>query len=344
EDVIEEIGRLNGFDNIPKTLASRPCIGAKLDPMFSLKTQIRDVMADELDAHEVLTYSFVSRDLQEKVLEKSAESYEIVNSLSPELQVFRQSLVPSLLEKTYDNLKAGYKDFALFEMNQVTSRKLGLDEDGVPKMENHLAMVVVGNYYEAKVRLERLIERLSRKMWIAEAKENPGYFEGKRTGDIYVGETLEKARKVGAIGEIKNSVRRKMKLGPTVAAVEISLDALLETRVSTRKAVRVSRFPMVGRDVTVKVKTDVAYEVVKGAIVGGLIAVYARKMTNKKDEAVNLLYEVEPKSIYEKGDGYKNISFHVEFSDMKRTLGEKEIKELMSGIEKKVKEVKGEII
>ena len=91
----------------------------------------------------------------------------------------------------------------------------------------------------------------------------------------------------------------------------------------------VSRFPMVGRDVTVKVKTNVAYEVVKAAITDGL---------------AGLLYEIEPKSIYEKGDGYKNISFHVEFSDMKRTLGEKEIKELMDRIDKKVKEIKGEII
>ena len=324
EDIIEEIGRLNGFDNIPQTLAMRPFVGAKIDPVFALKTKIRNIMADSLKAHEVLTYSFVSKDLQEKCLEDPKLSYEIVNSLSPELQVFRQSLVPSLLEKVYENLKAGYKDFALFEMNQVTNRELGLDEDGVPKMENHLAMVVVGNYYEAKVRLQALIDEL-------------GLDLRADSLNVY---------------EVNPRVRRAMKIEPTVAAFEVKLEDLLKAEPRI-KQIQISKFPAVERDVTVRVKDEVPFIDVEVAVRCGLLKHYiledVKKMNGKVTEEflntpLGLTYKIEPTSIYSKGDGYKNISFHLKFSDMKKTLGAKEIDEMMSNINEGIKEIKGEIV
>ena len=66
EDVIEEIGRLKGYDNIPKSLPLRPFVGVKKNPMFELKRELRAILSDNLSCNEVLTYSFVSKDFRKK--------------------------------------------------------------------------------------------------------------------------------------------------------------------------------------------------------------------------------------------------------------------------------------
>jgi phenylalanyl-tRNA synthetase beta subunit len=121
---------------------------------------MRGILSDKLGCNEVLTYSFVSKDLQSKVGEDELDSYEIVNSISPELQCFRQSITPSLIDKMYDNIRAGHKKFALYEFNQVTKKSLGLTEEQVPVIENHVALIYTGDFYTAKNFLTELGKKL----------------------------------------------------------------------------------------------------------------------------------------------------------------------------------------
>ncbi len=102
EDIIEEVGRLLGYDNIAPVLPLHAT--AEKNSMFELKRRIREILA-RMGGNEVLTYSFVSAKSLEKAGEDPKNSYKIVNSISPELQYVRQSLIPSLLEKTYLNEK-----------------------------------------------------------------------------------------------------------------------------------------------------------------------------------------------------------------------------------------------
>ena len=204
-----------------------------------------------------------------------------------------------------------------------------------------MATVLVGDYYELKARLERVMERLGKKMWIDIADNCPKCFEVKRSGDIYVGKTRKESVKVGTLGELKVGVRRKMKLEPVVTAMELSLDVLMMTSDADEKKVRISKYPIVGRDVTVRVKSEVSYDKVYLAVEDGLMKQYVKK---GNVEEIDLIYKMIPKSIYERGDKYKNISFHLEFSDTKKTLGDKEIKIMMDNIEKSVKTMGGEIV
>lgn len=120
--------------------------------MVKLKQELRRILSERLEMHELLTYSFVSRDLVSKVGKNPDDCYEIVNSISPELQCFRSEIVPSLLDKVRENLKAGHRDFTLYELNQVTRKSGGLNREQVPEMKTHLGIVSLGDFINSKRR------------------------------------------------------------------------------------------------------------------------------------------------------------------------------------------------
>lgn len=305
EDIIEEVGRLLGFDNIPLDYPTRPFIGAKEDKMRGLKNHIRDILSDRLNAHEVLTYSFVSKALQEKFGENPKDSYEIVNSISPELQCFRQSIAPSLLEKFQENQKAGYKDFALYEINQVAKKSDGLNNEGVPVMKTNLALVTSGDFYQAKAFATELFRELN-------------------------------IKNSAKIQTVKNSILKKFKLDGPVSYFEVTLDDFLDTVEETKpKTLRFSRFPSVSRDVTIKLSKDSPYENVYSAIEKALEdtgLIY-------KIEPVSIY---EPA---ENPENTKNLSFHLTMSSSDKTLNGEEISAIMGDITNKtIKTVGGEII
>ncbi len=118
EDIVEEVGRLYGYDKLPLDLPKRDLTPAAKDPSLALKSQIRAKLSKS-GANEVLTYSFVHGDLLDKVGQDKKNAFQVANALSPDLQYYRLSLAPSLLEKVHPNIKAGYDEFALFELGKA---------------------------------------------------------------------------------------------------------------------------------------------------------------------------------------------------------------------------------
>ena len=296
--------------------------------MFELKRELRGIMSDRLNANEVLTYSFVSKDLQEKVGEDFAESYEIVNSISPELQCFRQSITPSLLDKMYENIRAGHKEFSLYEFNQVTNKKLGLTEEKVPEIENHFAFISTGDFYYAKHILLEMGKRLHVNFVLEEnnVAEFP-YFEKVRSAKVTLnGET------VGVVGEIKGRVLKNFKV-KQAAGFELNLDEIVKAPRDIKVSLKLSKFPFVERDLTLKVVADKKYAELEEAI----LSVF--------EGQENFVYDVAPVSIYQGDDkSSKNISFHISFSSTEKTLEANEISDIMEKVEKKVSEIGAETV
>lgn len=328
EDLYEEVGRLNGFDNIPQALPLRPFKGSPKNQLFALKSEIRNILSDQLGANELLTYSFVSKNLQEKVGENVSDSYEIINSISPELQCFRQSIIPSLLEKYYENQKAGYKDFILYEMNQVAKHSYGLLEDQTPKMESHLAIVTEGDFYQIKNICLALGARLGLEFKFVEYQEQQyPYFESLHSVRIQLGQEI-----IGCLGEVKHSVLKKLKL-KEVSALELNLEPLLSAPRILRGAQKISRFPSVSRDLTVKTPDTVSYATLEQEIVRALA----------QD---SLIHTLEPVSIYRpsENDTARNCSFHLSFASTVKTMSADEISAIMKQIEQNITELGAEII
>ena len=328
EDLIEEVGRLLGYDNIALDFPMRHFIGAEQNPLLALKTKLRDLLSGRFASHELLTYTFVSRRLQETVGEKTDDSYEIVNSISPELQCFRQSLVPSLLEKVRDNEKAGYHDFSVYEINQISKKSFGHDEDKVPVLKNHLAFVTTGDYYQAKATLLALLSDLGIK--------NPEI--SKYTGDLPYLEPLHSATVVVnklhiSLGEIKSPILKRLKIANTISVFELDIDDLLAVLPPVSASIsKISKFPSVERDLTLKVVNDTNYS----DCIAEILRIF---------QAKNLIISVEPTSIYQSEKETKNISFHLRFASLDKTLENAEISDIMNEIEKSVgKSLKAQVV
>ena len=319
EDIIEEVGRLSGYDNIEKVL---PLHGTS-DPneMFALKSAVRDHLAAR-GANEVLTYSFVHGDLMQKVGQNPNNSYKIINSISPELQHIRQSIVPSLLDKSYANLRAGHDQFALFEMNQVYPRNLGADDQNVPISRHELGFVFVdkdskAGYYCAKHYLESLLSSLNIPFEIADfvANDTNSYYEPKRSAAIKVNGEV-----IGYLGEIKRGILRGFKLPFGVAAFELDLRKMLagEQNVSS-KDFRISDYPSVSRDLTLTVDESTRYDAIEAKL---------------RQVLSDYIYQLRPVSIYQaEGSKTKNLSFHIEFAAADKTLTKSDISAIMEKLE-----------
>ena len=324
EDVIEELGRLTGYDNIAPVLPLHAT--SDQNEMFALKTALREHLSAR-GANEVLTYSFIHGDLIKKVGEIPENSYKIVNSISPDLQYIRQSIVPSLLDKSYANLRAGHEKFALFEMNQVYPRTNGTDEDGVPQNSHKLGFVIVdqsgkSDFYLAKKYLLSILDNYGVDYKISpfvEAKDKTNaYYEPKRSAHV---ETKD-GRLIGYVGEIKQRVLREFKLPVPTAAFEVDLSVLLELKGASAKDFSFSQFPSVARDLTLTLPLSCK--------AGEIEAKIRNTLTQRR-----LINRVVCTSIYQaKGADTKNVSFHLDFARTDKTLEKAEIQAIMKTLEK----------
>ena len=137
---------------------------------------------------------------------------------------------------------------------------------------------------------------------------------------------------IGALGEIKYSVLKGVKL-KNIAALEINLVPLLSLTPTLRGAQKISRFPSVTRDLTVKTPDQVSFATLNQTIEKAL----------KRD---NFVYEIEPVSIYRQTENSetRNCSFHLSFASTVKTMSADEISDIMKQIAQNITELGAEII
>ena len=332
EDIIEEIGRLNGFDSIEPRLPRRDFTAVEPSDFDRLRTRVRDLFT-RAGANEVLTYSFVHGDLMKKVGQMPDSAYRITNSISPDLQYYRQSIVPSLLAQVNSNVRAGYDHFALYEWNKFHTKREALTDEEVPKEVHSLGYVVTDTkgkgaaYYEAKRVLDFIADELHIPLTFEPLDPQSDYpvaqpFEPKRSARVWGGKDHVM---LGVIGEFKRSVAKALKLPDYTAGFEISPRGLLRLS-GPQMYVPSSKFPSVERDICIQVGQAVPYQqvidVVQEALAGS---------------AVN--FEVSPVDIYQPDQGEtKNITLRVRLTSLDKTLQGEEVATIMATIEQAVRD------
>lgn len=321
EDVVEEIGRLYGFDKLRFELPVRTSTPAAVQPLLACKAEIRRQLAS-LGANEVLTYSFVHSHLLQKVGQDPEQAFKISNALSPDLQYYRLSLTPSILNQVHANIKAGHDTFSLFEINKVHTKLHVADDEGVPKEFESLAMVYASKskskhaaYYQARVYLDEL----ARKQGMAidyrpitdaldAAVTQP--FDAARSALVYVAGT---DIGLGIIGEYKQSVRQQLKLPAQAAGFEIDIAELLAApRTSGYRPL--SRYPTISQDICLQVADTVTYAALTTQLAAAL-----------QKHAADETADFEPIDIYasdEKIADKKRITYRITVASHNRTLTE----------------------
>ena len=340
EDLIEEVGRLNGYDNIKLQLPKRTFRAVKKAKIDLLQSEIREILVAS-GANEILTYTFVHGDLLEKAGQDPKNAYKIVNSISPELQYYRQTLTPSLLSKVNQNIRAGFSEFAIFEMNKITEKMLGLNEENVPFEQKKLAFVYTKNkgenaFFEAKNYAEFLFKKLGLKVEFVkfDLSKSPlsTEFEPKRSALIKISDS-EGEKILGVIGEFKKKIQKALKLPESTAGFELDLGILLENIGRTNVKIKAfSKFQSVERDISINVDETRQFAEIFGIF------------ENISSEFRNVEIETLPIDIFNNGDGTKNISIRFKITPFEKTLNGDEIRDIMQKIEEKAIKNGGKII
>lgn len=327
EDLDEEVGRLNGFDEIAPTLPKRDFTAVSPDGFDQFRYKLRKSFA-RAGANEVLTYSFVHGDVITKAGQSTENAYRIVNSISPDLQFYRLSLTPSLLTIVHPNAKAGYKSFAVFELNKTHSKTFGLDAD-VPVEKDSLALTVkhVGEgaaYFNAKRLLAYVASILGVQLAfsaIENTADETAPFDAKRSAAVSDKRT---GKYIGVIGEYTSQARKAFKLDEKTAGFELDLRALYAAHQSSSATYEpMSRFPSTERDVTFVVLAETPYSKVDDAA----------RVTTRDDVKI----AIAPKAIYQaEGSDDKNITLRFTLTPYQKTLSSDEANAIIDDISQNV--------
>ncbi len=324
EDIVEEVGRLYGFDKLPRVLPQRSLKPAPKNQKLVVKQLIRDSLA-RAGANEVLTYSFVHKNLMERAGQDITQAFQLSNALSPDLQYYRLSLTPSLLDKVHPNIKAGHDEFSLFEIGKGHNKQYHADDDdGLPSEMEFVDVVYTSKkpkdgapYYYVR----RLVTQLGSDLGfdlvfstITDAMDYPltAPFDLSRSALV----TTDTGEFIGMIGELKQSVIKNFKLPEYTAAMTLDLvGVVVAYQVSGVRYMPLSRFPSTVQDISLKVATNVEYKTLRGTVDAALAAAVGDTCQA----------EVTPLTIYQgEEDTAKTTTFRIILTSYDKTLTDTE--------------------
>ncbi len=329
EDVVEEVGRLYGFDKLPRELPMRSIRPTAKNEIRALKQSIRESLAKS-GANEVLTYSFVHEKILKNAEQDPQAAFRLSNALSPDLQYYRLSVLPSLLDKVHMNIKAGHDEFTLFELGKGQS-KVGLDSEKgeLPNELEEVAAVYASKQAKpgaAFYQMRRLVEQLAHDHGVR-VKFTPtdGSLEGQPLRPFdharSAGVVTEDGDYLGMIGELKQSVVRNFKLPDYTAAMALLPWSWLSAVKAADGVYKpLSRFPSVTQDLSLKVDASTSYEALYDVVQHALA-----------ESADGNHVQLTPLAIYqsEDDDSAKTITLRVKVTNYDRTLRDEDVKPLL---------------
>ena len=330
EDIVEEVGRLHGYDKLPISLPTVKLSIAKQNQAQQNRKHIRQTLV-AAGANELLTYSFVDQAMLEKAGQDPKLAFKISNALSPALEYYRLSLTPSLLDKVHANIKAGYDEFALFEIG-VSHNKNLLQPDRLPSERAALAFLVVANdkaakqyvgepFYFAKTYLNYLADKLSQQFSylpmdsLSSTADDQTIrpFEDKRSAWVVDSQN----QIVGIVGEYKQNVCQNFKLPPFIAGFELNID-LLDAQDGSSGYKEKPKYPKVEQDISLRVSSEIDFRAINEHFQSEL----------SKNQPKDYLVEHKLIDIYQTEET-KTYTFRVNLASYEKTLSSKQVNSLL---------------
>ena len=322
DDLVEEVARIVGYDNIPTTMLASPIPHHEPRPLRELRERIRDVLAAS-GMQEVISYSLTDRDTLDRVeaLTEGPEPLKIANPMSSDMQYLRTSLRGSVLQTLAFNRRISQNEgLRLFEIGRVYLPKEEARERDLPDENEVLVGVLSGprfptsllapqdhmDFFDAKGVLESLFGQIGADIEYEPAND-PILHPGK-TARLACGD-----RRVGVVGEIHPRVLGRFDLDQSpVAMFEIDLEALHESLPEAQgRYASASRFPESDRDLALIVDASVPSARIQAIIQGHKLV---------KDSSPFDLYTGEGVPA-----GKKSIAYRTVFQSTKSTLTSEQI-------------------
>lgn len=337
EDLIEEVGRLYGYDQLPTTLPYGNTTPGRLTDTQLMRRKVRHYL-ESAGLNETITYTLTTDEKAILYADDKEDHHPIRLPLpmSEDHTTLRLSLAPQLLDAVRYNLNRGVKDIALYEIGPVF---LTEEETLVhlPQEKERLAAVFTGTWYShpwqkeqkavdfyvAKGVLEGLFAELGlggRAKFVQTKKEglHPG-----RTAAV-----LLDHRPIGFIGQLHPSQQKTFDLNETYV-FEVDLEAIMAIQVEAPAFKPLPRFPSVTRDIALVVDEEVA---------AGNVQTVIQQTGGKLLKEVSLFDVYHGEHLEE---GKKSLAFSLKYYDPERTLTDEEVVKTHDKVLEQVKDVFG---
>ena len=318
-DLIEEISRVYGFENIPERIEQQNTV-LKTKSLRQIKRERVDSIFHRLGYNEVVNYSFVSPSMN-SLLNSNQDMIDLQNPISIEMSVMRNSLWPGLLNNLSHNIKRQNKNIKIFEIGKLFASK-----NKKPIEKNVIAGLIYGqrrleswayqknslDFYDLKGHLEDLFNSFELKNITFVSTSHPMLCPG------VAAEIKLKNKKIGIIGMLNPELAADMKLDHDAFIFEIDYSSL--ELPDLRSFVSSEYYPSSRRDLSFMISNEVIIEEI-------LTEIKRLKIKELKDTIVF--------DLFDKSDGettQKSISIGLIFQAKSRTLRDAEIDEFISKV------------
>lgn len=332
EDLIEEIGRIYGYERIPSLLPKTVLIPPQKNLNLFWENMTKDILK-EAGFSEIYTSSFINKKTAQIFSYKNSQLIEVRNPTSADYQYLRPSLIPKILA-SFENNQKFFDNIKVFELGKVFKRSKEKEKRSLAGLitEDDLKYNKLTSgqaFYQAKGVIDLLLNKLGiTDIWYDQYQSTPEQsklfiWNPEKYAEIKVGN-----KEVGFLGEISSKIRDSLKLKFKAVVFDFDFEKLQEL-VSEEQGFRpISPYPSAVRDIAVLVPRDVLVEEVLNKIntAGG-----------------NLIRDVDLFDIYtgeEIPGGKKNLAFHIVYQAEDKTLSSREIDEVQDKIIKDLEENK----
>jgi phenylalanyl-tRNA synthetase beta chain len=319
-DLIEEIARLYGYNNIPSSVQSSSLnMHAQAESTVHL-SRMRTVLCDQ-GFHEVITYSFIDKHLQE-LFNPGIASKELLNPMTSEMSVMRASIWPGLVNTLLYNQNRQQARVRIFE-----SGLRFLVNDSQLVQQRVLSGLICGpvipeqwgeksrsaDFFDLKSTVESILKlSFEPKRYCFEAAHHPALHPGQTA------KLVKDGIKVGLLGALHPSIAQQLKIDGKVFVFDLILDKIENSVVP--ESCLISKFPEIRRDIAFVVSETIPFGLIQDTIseVGG-----------------ELLKQVDIFDFYQgKGipAGFKSLALALTLQHSSRTLVDDEVIDLINRV------------
>ena len=327
EDLIEEVGRIYGVNNIVGKL---PDIAPKMGSYDKTLREIRNKMVN-LGLNETLSYVLVSDDEAKMFTKDDFEKVKLLNALSEDKNTLRHSLSIALYKIYQYNKDRNNKDVSIFELGKAFQKK---DEDYSESMK--LSALMSGDYfvgiekrkvdfYIIKGVAEEVLDYLGyngRYSFVKDIDKLPDELHPGQSAIISVNNDY-----VGFIGKVHPNIEKE-----DVYVLEIDLDKLLAKKVGKMKYKEISKYPEIKKDIAI---------IVDAKLPAQEIGMKIKKLAGSMLQSHEVFDVYQGKGIM---SGKKSIAYSLTFGKQDRTLTDDEVNDIMEKIVEGLKKEYGAIL
>lgn len=333
EDLVEEVGRMYGYNHVPATL---PKGVSQPGGLTSYQNKIRKIkrFLEGAGLFEAVTYALTTPEKSKSLMIENHDTEPVMLAMpmSEDRKALRMSLVPSLLEVEQYHVNRQMADIAFFEVGKVfyppletqdlpkESENVSLVMTGKQRPENWKEKAVAIDFYTLKGLIEALLEMVGTEETVTFSKSVHSDLHPGRSADL-----TYKGKVIGYLGALHPSLQKALDLPETYVA-ELNLSELLH---ADKRPVSYSELPMFPA-----VTRDIALVVDQATAAGDLRRVIS-------ETGGSLLQEIELFDVYEGehlDSGKKSLAFSLKYRNPEKTMTEDEVLTIHEQILSKVKE------